>query len=244
MIRSLALLFFLANPLWALECKNDQFEDSPFSICSVNVKKDDLRMFLRNDDKDVFGRFQTLDTYLQCQGVTLDFAINGGMFRPDLTPVGLYVEDGEVLRRAVSRAGPGNFGMLPNGVFCILENSVEVLETSAYLQANPNCLFATQSGPMLVIDGELHPKFLLNSSSRFIRNGVGASQDGQWAHFVITNRSIIFHQFARLFKDHLGLNSALYLDGNVSQMYAPILNRVGHGRSLGPIIGVVSPAAH
>ena len=234
----------MANPLWALECKNDHFEDIPFSICSANVKKDDLRIFLRNDNKDVFGRFQTLDTYLQGQGVTLDFAINGGMFRPDLTPVGLYVEDGEVLRRAVSRAGPGNFGMLPNGVFCILENSVQVLETSAYLQANPNCLFATQSGPMLVIDGELHPKFLLNSSSRFIRNGVGASQDGQWAHFVITNRSIIFHQFARLFKDHLGLNSALYLDGNASQMYAPLLNRVGHGRSLGPIIGVVSPAAH
>ena len=244
MIRSLAILFLLANPLWALECKNDQFEDIPFSICSANIKKDDLRIFLRNDNKDVFGRFQTLDTYLQGQGVTLDFAVNGGMFRPDLTPVGLYVEDGEVLRRAVSRAGPGNFGMLPNGVFCILENSVEVLETSAYLQANPNCLFATQSGPMLVIDGELHPKFLLNSSSRFIRNGVGASQDGQWAHFVITNRSIIFHQFARLFKDHLGLNSALYLDGNLSQMYAPLLNRVGHGRSLGPIIGVVSPAAH
>ena len=97
---------------------------------------------------------------------------------------------------------------------------------------------------MLVVDGKLHPKFLPDSSSRFIRNGVGTSQEGQWAHFVITNRPIIFHQFARLFKDHLGLNSALYLDGNISQMYAPLINRVGHGRSLGPIIGVVSPADH
>ena len=97
---------------------------------------------------------------------------------------------------------------------------------------------------MLVVDGKLHPKFLPDSSSRFIRNGVGTSQEGQLAHFVITNRPIIFHQFARLFKDHLGLNSALYLDGNISQMYAPLINRVGHGRSLGPIIGVVSPADH
>ena len=243
MIRSLALLFLLANPLLALECSNDQFEDIPFSICSANVVKDDLRIFFRNDKNDIFGRFQTLDVYLQGQGLTLDFAMNGGMFRPDLTPVGLYIEDGKLLRKAVSRAGPGNFGMLPNGVFCISKNSVKVLETSDYLQDSPSCHFATQSGPMLVIDGKLHPKFLENSSSRFIRNGVGTSQEGQWAHFVITNRPIIFHKFARLFKDHLGLNSALYLDGNVSQMYAPPLNRGGHGRSLGPIIGAVSPAA-
>ena len=119
MIRSLALLFLVANPLWALECSNDQFEDIPFSICSANVEKDDLRIFLRNDKNDIFGRFQTLDVYLQGQGLTLDFAMNGGMFRPDLTPVGLYIEDGKLLRKAVSRAGPGNFGMLPNGVFCI-----------------------------------------------------------------------------------------------------------------------------
>ena len=170
--------------------------------------------------------------------------MNGGMFRPDLTPVGLYIEDGKLLRKAVSRAGPGNFGMLPNGVFCISEHSVQVLETNAYLQENPNCIFATQSGPMLVIGGKLHPRFLENSSSQFIRNGVGTSQEGQWAHFVLTKRPIIFHKFARLFKDYLGLNSALYLDGNVSQMYAPFINHVGHGRSLGPIIGVVSPAAH
>jgi uncharacterized protein YigE (DUF2233 family) len=120
MIRSLALLLFLASPIYALECKNDQFEDIPFSICSANIKQDDLRIFLKNDNNDVFGRFQTLDTYLQSQGLTLDFAMNGGMFRPDLTPVGLYIEDGKVLRRAVSQAGPGNFGMLPNGVFLYL----------------------------------------------------------------------------------------------------------------------------
>ena len=78
MIRSLALLFLVAKPLWALECSNDQFEDIPFSICSANVEKDDLRIFLRNDKNDIFGRFQTLDVYLRGQGPTLDFARNGG----------------------------------------------------------------------------------------------------------------------------------------------------------------------
>ena len=123
MIRSLALLFLLANPLWALECSNDQFEDIPFSICSANIKKDDIRIFLRNDKHYIFRHFQTLDIYLQGQGIKLDFAMNGGMFRPDRTPVGLYIEDGKVFRKAVFRAGPGNFGMLPNGVFCISKNS-------------------------------------------------------------------------------------------------------------------------
>jgi len=244
MIRSLALIFLLAAPVYGLECKNDQFEDIPFAICSANIKKDDIRIFLRNDNDDIFGSFQTLNADLKSQSITLGFAMNGGMFRPDLSPVGLYIENGKVLRKTVSRAGPGNFGMLPNGIFCITPHSVEVIETIAYTKTKPNCLFATQSGPMLVVDGKLHPKFLPDSSSRFIRNGVGTSHEGQWAHFVITNRPIIFHQFARLFKDHLGLNSALYLDGNISQMYAPLINRVGHGRSLGPIIGVVSPADH
>lgn len=243
MIRSLALLLLVASPGYGLECKDDQFEGTPITICSANVAEDDIRIFLRDQDDDIIGDFQTLNTQLTSQGMTLDFAMNGGMYRPDRSPVGLYIENGKVFRKAVTSAGPGNFGMLPNGVFCITAQSAHVLETIAYSQAQPSCHFATQSGPMLVIDGQLHPKFLKDSTSRYIRNGVGTSKDGKWAHFVISNRPIIFHRFARIFKDYLGLNSALYLDGNISQIYAPSVDRKTSRGFMGPIIAVVSPVA-
>ncbi|WP_372993343.1 phosphodiester glycosidase family protein, partial [Sulfitobacter sp.] len=103
------------------------------------------------------------------------------------------------------------------------------------------CTSATQSGPMLVINGKLHPRFLKDGTSRYVRNGVGTSADGKRAVFVISNGVINFHDFAVYFRDQLNLPNALYFDGNVSRLRAPELGRNDLGFSpLGPIIGVVS----
>ena len=100
--------------------------------------------------------------------------------------------------------------------------------------------FGTQSGPMLVIDGELHPRFLPDSDSRYTRNGVGTSADGSRAVFVISDNTVNFHSFGSYFRDRLELPNALYFDGNVSRLRAPALRRDDSGFTpLGPIIGVV-----
>jgi uncharacterized protein YigE (DUF2233 family) len=95
---------------------------------------------------------------------------------------------------------------------------------------------------MLVIDGELHPKFLAGGTSRYIRNGVGTSADGKKAVFVISNNTVTFHEFGSLFRDHLKLPQAMYFDGNISRLYAPELGRNDAGFRLGPMIGTVVPA--
>ena len=94
---------------------------------------------------------------------------------------------------------------------------------------------------MLVIDGALHPRFLPDSDSLNIRNGVGVSADGRRAVFAVSNDEVNFHQFARFYRDHLGLPDALYFDGNISRLYAPALGRHDGGFPMGPMVGTVIP---
>ena len=230
-----------AAPAVALDCRDIAHEGNRYTICEVDAGTEELRLFLRDDSGTVFGQFHAVNTALKPAGKRLGFAMNGGMFHEDRAPVGLYVENGREQRPLVKSAGPGNFGLLPNGVFCIRAGRADVIETRAFARARPACRFATQSGPMLVIDGRMHPRFLKHSDSRHIRNGVGTSRDGKRAVFAISNNTVTFHEFGRLFRDVLKLDQALYFDGAISRLYAPQLNRSDFGFSLGPIVGVVLP---
>ena len=237
----IAALWMLAHPALAATCHEETFKGVEYAICDVDVTKEVLRLFLYDDSGTrPYGYFSTLNAALEDQGFALGFAANAGMYHDDRAPLGLYIEDGETAQKVITNAGPGNFGLLPNGVLCLRDRRADVIETLRYVEEAPECISATQSGPMLVIDGELHPRFLRDSTSRFIRNGVGTSHDGTIASFVISNSPVTFHAFGSMFRDHLGLNQALYFDGNVSRLRAPELGRndIGFG-ALGPIIGVV-----
>jgi uncharacterized protein YigE (DUF2233 family) len=238
-----ALFALKGAPAGAAECRNLTFDGSSYTICEVDMDRDDLRLFLNDDAGAPYGFFGSLDEALKAEGLRLGFAMNAGMYHEDRSPVGHYVEEGVEARGVISNPGPGNFGLLPNGVFCLREGRADVIETKSYLQQEPNCRFATQSGPMLVIDGALHPRFLPDSTSRYIRNGVGTSADGKRAVFAISNDIVTFHEFGRLFRDELQMPNALYFDGNISRLRAPNLRRSGAGFTmLGPIIGVVTPS--
>jgi uncharacterized protein YigE (DUF2233 family) len=92
---------------------------------------------------------------------------------------------------------------------------------------------------MLVIEGVLHPRFLPESDSRHIRNGVGSDPEGNRVVFVKSEELVNFHAFATLFRDHLELPMALYLDGNISRLFAAGAGRNDTGFRMGPIIGVI-----
>lgn len=238
---SALLLALLPGLLAAAECRTELFEDVRYSVCEVETGQEELRVFLNAPDTgETLGSFSAVDTMLRAQGRTLDFGMNAGMYHSDRRPVGLYVEDGQEAAPLVTREGPGNFGLVPNGVFCVREGRADVFETRRFQREAPACRHATQSGPMLVIDGDLHPRFLPDSDSLYVRNGVGTSQDGTRAVFVISNSAVNFHSFARFFRDRLNLPQALYFDGNISRLYAPELERRDIGFPMGPIIGTVT----
>ncbi|MCC2105418.1 MAG: phosphodiester glycosidase family protein, partial [Hyphomicrobiales bacterium] len=107
-------------------------------------------MFWRDANGDAYGGFDRLSEDVAARGGRLVFAMNAGMYQPDLSPVGLYVENGEEGHPVNRRAGAGNFGMLPNGVFWVKGQTVGVTETRKFLAQNLKPDYATQSGPMLV----------------------------------------------------------------------------------------------
>jgi uncharacterized protein YigE (DUF2233 family) len=241
-LRAAAILVALMLPGVAQAfCERITHEGRGYVVCAVDPAETELRLFRLGPDGAVLGSFVRVERMLAAEGRTLGFAMNGGMYHPDRTPVGLYVEGGEELAPAVASAGPGNFGLLPNGILCLGADRAQVIETRAYLDDPPDCRFATQSGPMLVIGGKLHPRFLVDSDSRFVRNGVGVTREGR-AVFAISDRPVTFHEFGRLFRDVLGTPEALYLDGKISRLYAPGLGRADIGLPMGPIIGAVVDA--
>lgn len=221
-------------------CEQIDHAGALYTVCTFPADAQ-IRLFHTAPDGEVYGQFDRLAETLEAENLNLLFAMNGGMYHQDRRAVGLYVEAGQQIAPLVTRAGPGNFGMLPNGVFWIDRSGTpHVTETLAYAALAPDAEYATQSGPMLVIDGELHPGFNEDGPSRKRRNGVGVSADGGTVYFAISDVPVNFHGFASLFRDHLGTPNALYLDGMISRIYAPELGRNEAGLDMGPIVAVVS----
>ncbi len=230
-------LFASAAPVKAA-CAEESFEGNNYTICRFDLRQDRLQLFSLDAAGEPYGSFGALEEALRPAGRSLAFAMNAGMYDDNLKPIGLYVENGQTAKKINRRDGPGNFHLKPNGVFYISGDRGGVIETEAFIAARVKVDYASQSGPMLVVDGRIHPKFTEDGTSRQRRNGVGASDDHTLV-FAISDSYVNFHAFARLFRDHLNCPNALFLDGSISSLHAPELGRSDRFFPLGPIVGLV-----
>jgi uncharacterized protein YigE (DUF2233 family) len=244
LLQTTAALLICSGAAQAVECAASTAAGAPFTTCRVDLKSERLDLFWRDDAGRPYRQFSALRDGLGAQGKKLLFAVNAGMYKPDYSPVGLFVSDGRELVPLNHHVGSGNFSQQPNGVFLIDGNSASVMTTDDYAREQPKPVLATQSGPMLVHDGEITASAVMNanSTSRKIRNGVCAPAPDAVV-FAISDSPVTFHEFAVFFRDTLHCREALYLDGSISSLYAPRLNREDRGSDMGPMLGVAAPRA-
>jgi uncharacterized protein YigE (DUF2233 family) len=215
-------------------CAERTFEGSRFTVCPVDTRVHQVEITWADSGGMPYRAFHSYAE--QNDTKTVRFAMNAGMFHLDGAAVGLLKIDGRQIQKLSTTNGPGNFHMKPNGVFFVTANGVGV-ETTDDFAKRTNATSATQSGPMLIIDGALHPSFQTDGPSRLIRNGVGV-RDPQKAFFALSEDPVSFGKFARLFRDGLDCKNALYFDGTISSIWIPSQSREDKSVPFGPMIVV------
>jgi uncharacterized protein YigE (DUF2233 family) len=217
----------------ASPCHEISFRSAAYVVCTVDLRAYRVRLFWRDTQQQPYGGFDRLPRRIGDS--PLVFAMNAGMYEQDLSPVGLYVEDGKILHPPNQKNGAGNFYLKPNGILCVGDQDARIMTTERFFSERPKVDFATQSGPMLVIDGKTHPRIKPASNSQKIRNGVGI-QDSHTLVFAISEQPVTFFEFAELFRVGLKSRNALFLDGGISSIYAPALRRLDSLYPMGPIV--------
>ncbi|MFK7755357.1 MAG: phosphodiester glycosidase family protein [Flavobacteriales bacterium] len=206
-----------------------------FISYQIHPQEAELQMFWKDRTGKPYKSFDKLKTELEAEGKQLTFAMNGGMFTTSYGPLGLYVEHGELLHKLnVKQKGYGNFYMQPNGVFMLDSAGRASIIPSTSFKFSASVAFATQSGPMLIVDGKPHPKFTDGSKNVHIRNGVGILPSGE-VLFSMSKDKVNLYDFASYFIQK-GCISALYLDGFVSRTYLPSKNWIQTDGQFGVII--------
>lgn len=213
------------SPADAVDGRDVVFDSQSYYVATVDTRQEDIELHWQNPDThQPFGDIEGLKAWTAKAGRPLAFATNAGIYDRDYRPLGLYVEGGKTvvpLNTAHGNPRSGNFSLLPNGVFAVYDDgTAEVRSTEAFRSAGRKPRWATQSGPMLVIDGELNTQFDHESDSMKWRSGVCAKTPHEVV-FVVSRAPVNFHAFARLFRDELGCRDALFLDGTISQAWTP-----------------------
>lgn len=199
-----------------------EYAGARFDVVCVPLAKASVRVYWKDPAGKAFGSLEALAASLPEPAIAIT---NAGIFEPGQVPTGLLISGGQTLHALNVDAGEGNFYLAPNGVFFVGSDGAAVMETSAFARrGDSDVRDATQSGPLLVAGGTIHRQFARRSTNTAIRSGVGVRGPHEvW--LAISRSEVNLWTFAALFRDRLGCEDALYLDGAISELITPSLGR-------------------
>lgn len=203
---------------------------------------DKLRLYWKNKQDHPFESMEQLLAAVEAEGKRLLFATNSGIYMDTPQgprPLGLHIEAGkELVPLNTQPKGYGNFYLQPNGVFWWTEDGeAQITPTGNFAVGGFSPEYALQSGPMLVMEGELNPAFKLDSPNRDLRAGVGVDAEGV-VYIGVSSRPVTLYEFASAFKRIKCVN-ALYLDGGIISRFSEDPSLQKTGGKLAGILAVV-----
>jgi uncharacterized protein YigE (DUF2233 family) len=197
------------------------YSQGKFIDYTAELNKQQVELRLLDSRGKPIGSFNNLKRELLQEGKVLIFAMNAGIYMENQMPLGLYIENGKVHRQLNTRKNLyGNFYLQPNGVFLISNNRAFIIETASFKDfATINKVnFATQSGPILLMNKKINPSLMLYGNNKLVRNAVCLSSENR-VSFSISKQPVSFTELATHLKEDLDCHSALYLDGSISGVY-------------------------
>ena len=201
-----------------------------------------LTLHWKGADGKAYAGLGTLRRSLEAAGKDVAFLTNAGIYSADDTPAGLWVENGQTLVPLNTKNGKGNFHLQPNGVFYIENGRARIQTTAAYRLGNHRPQWAFQSGPLLILDGQINRRFNKTHSSPHKRNAVCTTGDGG-LYFILSENYGFDGEWPSLYRfaaalQHIGCTQALYLDGTLSTWYIPTVSSTFHWTHLVGIIAI------
>lgn len=223
------------------ECREITYLGTPYTLCTADLRRDDLRLYWKDPKTgQKLVSLGALRQHLARNGHRLEFATNAGIYAPGNIPLGLHVEEGKTLVPLNNARSGGNFALKPNGVFYVREGRGAIVETSQFGRMKGKVQLATQSGPLLLRNGHMHPAFRRGSVNLRFRSGVGILSASRVV-FALSNAPVNFYDFTLLFRDRLRCSSALYLDGSISRMYCRNSREPDTGGDFAGMLAISSP---
>jgi uncharacterized protein YigE (DUF2233 family) len=231
----LVSLFFITTAIFVF-AQEKRTDDNRFISYTVDPQKLNVKLYWKDDSNHNFGSIKNLKLWLEKSEKNLVFAMNGGMYKTDGSPLGLFIQEHQTKSPLNTSNGNGNFYLKPNGIFYLTTDNIPWISGTTDFVNNGKIKYATQSGPMLVINGQIHSAFKKGSANLNIRNGVGILP-GNKIVFAMSKNEISLYDFADYFKT-MGCKNALYLDGFVSRAYLPEKGWIQVDGNFGVIIGI------
>lgn len=219
-------------------CSVIPYDGAAYTVCTYDPALHSFALVTYAKDDAPLRNFAELSKLLGKKSKNIVFAMNAGMYDDAGNAIGLYVENQKQRVPINQRSAEGNFYLKPNGVFWMDAAGPHIDTTDAFaLKPNAAPIWATQSGPMLVIDGVVNSRFAPDGTSRHIRNGVCVTGSST-AIFVISSTEVSLGKFARFMREDLKCANALYLDGEVSSLWDGATGRNDQRYPLGPMLVV------